>query len=87
MKNEVFIYGDKNIPEWVQNGFKEGKLIERINEETDEKTLIVNSSTKVYELNEGDVLVSSNHGFVGLPREKAGKFIKKPIKKEETENE
>lgn len=87
MKDEYFIIGSAKVPEWVQEGLRSGKINKIHDDENEETYFKITSATKDYILYNGDVIVKSKHGLVGLPKEKAAHIIKPVVKKEEKENE
>lgn len=87
MKEEYFIIGNSKVPGWVQNELKNGKIMKSYNEENDVNITKVITPTKEYILNDGDAIVKTKNGLVGLKKEVFNKMFNKTEQKEENKDD
>ena len=92
MKEDYFIIGNPKVPEWIQKELRSGKINQVYDEENEEMITKISSATKTYTLHDGDVIMKTKHGLIGIDEDTFNRLnsrTNKPItiKKYEEENE
>lgn len=78
-----YLFGDKNKPEWYQEACRNGKIRE-YKDEDDVQYAVVSELTKNTVIHIGDMIASTGHGLVIIPKEKVSKLFN--VSKSKNEN-
>lgn len=84
-KTDMYVYGNKNIPEWFTKACESGK-IRIIKPDEEEEYLVISSGSKNYTAYKGYGIVKSIHGIAVIDKEQVKKYFRENNKYEQKAN-